>query len=160
MTESHRLIAELNSAMEGDPWHGNSIATILDSVSPSQALAKPIGDAHSIWEIVRHLTAWTNEVARRLGGRPASDPEEGDWPAPSGSDQASWWRDVSRLFEAHRRLVASLEGFPDESLLEPTNDPRSLDAGVTRYVLLHGLAQHHAYHGGQISLIKKGSQGR
>jgi uncharacterized damage-inducible protein DinB len=157
MTESDHLIAELNCAIEGDPWHGSSIAKILESVSPSQALAKPIPDAHSIWEIVRHMTAWTNEVARRLGGRPASDPEEGDWPAPSGSDQASWWRDVSRLFEAHRRLVASLQEFRDESIFEPTNDLRGLGTGVTRYVLLHGLAQHHAYHGGQISLIKKAS---
>lgn len=27
--------------------------------------------------------------------------------------------------------------------------------GVTRDVLLHGLAQHHAYHAGQIALLSK-----
>jgi hypothetical protein len=32
---------------------------------------------------------------------------------------------------------------------------RALGSGVSRYVTLHGLVQHHAYHGGQISLLKK-----
>ena len=32
---------------------------------------------------------------------------------------------------------------------------RSLGSGVSRYVSLHGLVQHHAYHAGQIALLKK-----
>jgi len=35
-------------------------------------------------------------------------------------------------------------------------DSRCADrSGVNHYVLLHRLAQHHAYHGGQIALLKK-----
>jgi uncharacterized damage-inducible protein DinB len=46
----------------------------------------------------------------------------------------------------------------DESaLLEPTSDPRNRAAGtgVSKYVLLHGLVQHDAYHAGQIALLVK-----
>ena len=32
---------------------------------------------------------------------------------------------------------------------------RALGSGVSRYVTLHGLIQHHVYHVGQISLLKK-----
>ena len=33
---------------------------------------------------------------------------------------------------------------------------RALGAGVTYAVMLHGVAQHYAYHAGQIALLKKG----
>ena len=160
-SESLRLIDELTRAIEGDAWHGDPIARILDGVDTNRASARPVANAHSIWEIVRHMTAWTNEVARRLCDHPAAEPEEGDWPAPTGADEQSWRRDLSRLFEAHRRLIAMLESYSDEQLLEPTNDPRNREtgAGVTKYVLMHGIVQHHAYHGGQIALLKKALAG-
>jgi uncharacterized damage-inducible protein DinB len=157
MMEVSRLIDELNRAIEGDVWHGDSIALILEGVQAEQASARPIAGAHSIWEIVRHMTAWTGEVARRLAGHPAGEPQEGDWPPPSGQDQAAWRDDVTRLFETHKRVIAMLESFDDDQLVAPTLDPRNREtgAGVVHYVLLHGLAQHHAYHGGQIALLKR-----
>lgn len=58
---------------------------------------------------------------------------------------------------AHRALLADLAQISDARLFEPINDPRNraTGAGVTRYVLLHGLAQHHAYHAGQIAILSK-----
>ncbi len=39
---------------------------------------------------------------------------------------------------------------------EPAAAPKEGSGqGVTRYVLLHGLAQHHAYHAGQIAILSK-----
>lgn len=157
MTEAARIIDELNRAIEGDPWHGDPLARILEGVNAARAGARPLSQAHSIWEIVRHLTSWTHEVAHRLAGHPSGVPAQGDWPAPGGTDEAAWRRDVSRLFEAHRRLVAAVAAYSDEVLLAPTADPRNRHdgTGVTRYVLLHGLSQHYAYHGGQIAILKK-----
>jgi uncharacterized damage-inducible protein DinB len=157
MSEVSRLVDELTRAVEGDAWHGDSIAAILDGVSAATAAAKPDPRTHSIWEIARHMTAWTGEVARRFAGHPAGEPQEGDWPAPTGRGDADWRRDVAAFFDAHRRLIAIVESFSDAALFEPINDPRdrATGTGVTRDVLLHGLAQHHAYHGGQIALLKK-----
>jgi uncharacterized damage-inducible protein DinB len=151
------LIDELTRAVEGDPWHGDSIAKILDGVSAGTAATKPNPRTHSIRELVRHMTAWTTEVASRLAGHPAGEPRDGDWPTPTGDGDADWRRDVAALFEAHRRLIADLASVADAVLLEPTNDPRdrATGTGVTRDVLLHGLVQHYAYHGGQIALLKK-----
>ena len=142
ITETSRIIDELNRAIHGDPWHGRSAADILDGVSAAQASVQPVPGVHTIWDIVRHMTAWTNEVTHRLAGHPAGDPAEGDWPQPSGVDERAWAHDVQALFEAHGRLVASLESLAERALREPTRDPRSGETGtgVTRDVLLHGLA--------------------
>jgi len=158
MRETIRIIDELTRAIDGDAWHGDPIAKILDGVTAAQAASRPVPEAHTIWEIVRHMTAWTNEVARRLSGRPAGEPAEGDWPAASGTNESNWRQDAAALFQAHRGLIAGIENLRDDDLFAPTSDPRNRQTGVgvTHYVLLHGLAQHHAYHAGQIALLKKG----
>jgi uncharacterized damage-inducible protein DinB len=155
--EIERLIDELERAMCGDAWHGDSAVTILQRIPFSVANARPSAKAHSIGEIVRHMTAWTNEVRRRMNGVPAAVPKEGDWPKTSGRTAPAWADEIDALIGAHNALIQDLHKLTDEQLLEPTRDPRNraTGAGVTRYVLLHGLAQHHAYHAGQIALLSK-----
>ena len=155
--EAVRIADELTRAIENDPWHGDSVSVILRDVTYEMAPAKPGAAVHSIWEIVRHMTAWTGEVERRLDGHPAGLPEEGDWPALSGATEKHWRQDVDALMRAHDRLRDKLKMVSDASLFAPTRDPRNrpTGAGVTGYVLLHGLAQHHAYHAGQIALLKR-----
>ncbi len=156
-TEVARLIDQFERAIDGDAWHGDPVMTILDRVTFESAHAKPAKAAHSIREIVRHMAAWTNEVRRRLGGAPAGTPLEGDWPRAAGKDEGAWRAEVAALVAAHQALLTDLRALPEPRLLEPINDPRNraTGAGVTRYVLLHGLAQHHAYHAGQIAILSK-----
>jgi len=157
MSEIDRIVDELTRAVDTDPWHGNPVARILDGIDAATAAAKPGRNAHSIWEIVRHMTAWTGEVGRRLAGHPPGEPQEGDWPSPSGSDEEAWRRDVVLLFEVHQRLLARVRALNDGVLFQATTDARDREAGagVSHYVLLHGLSQHHAYHAGQIAILKK-----
>lgn len=157
MNEAIRIIDELTRAIEGDPWHGSPAASIVRDVTATTAAARPHAGVHSIWEIVRHMTAWTAEVARRLDGHPPGQPQEGDWPPPSGPGDDDWRRDVAALVEAHHRLLRLIATLSDESIQAPPAEHRDRPAGsgVTHYVLLHGLAQHHAYHAGQIALLKK-----
>ncbi len=152
------IIDELSAAITGEPWHGDSIQALLKDVTADQARSRPIPAAHSIWEIVRHLTAWTQEVTRRLGGHPPGLPEIGDWPPPTGDDAAAWQRDVETLFDAHSALVAVVSAMTPQQLTTPPQSAKSreLATGVSHEVMLHGLAQHHAYHGGQIGVLKKG----
>ena len=159
--EAARIVDELSRAIDGDPWHGTSVAAILRDVTAGIAATRPHDRVHSIWEIVRHMTAWTNEVARRLDGNPAGEPQEGDWPVPNGTTKDDWARDVAALFDAHRRLLHTVSGWSESRLVAPPSDARdrSAGSGVSHYVLLHGLAQHHAYHAGQIALLKKMAAG-
>jgi hypothetical protein len=103
------------------------------------------------------MTAWTREVARRLRLGVAQEPEAGDWPAGSPGNDAEWNRIVAALDAANADLLDALAGLSETVLDERIGDvrDRALGSGVTRYVTLHGLAQHHAYHTRQISLLKK-----
>ena len=156
-SEVIRLIDQFERAIDGDAWHGDPVMTIIGRVPFATADAKPSTAAHSIREIVRHMTAWTNEVRRRLGGEPAGTPDEGDWPRAAGKDESAWLAEASALVAAHEALLADLRAFPDARLFEPINDPRNRATGLgdTLYVTLHGLAQHHAYHAGQIAILAK-----
>lgn len=165
-----RIVDELNRAVDGDAWHGDSVSAILRDVTATVAASKPTapgspkpagteagGGGHTIWEIVRHMTAWTNEVARRLEGHAAGEPQEGDWPQPAGQSEDDWKRDVAAFVDANRRLIEKTAALSDAQLHAPSVDyrDRAAGSGVPYDVMLHGLAQHHAYHAGQIALLKK-----
>jgi uncharacterized damage-inducible protein DinB len=156
MSEVSRLVDQLERVVESGPWHGDAVVTILDDVTFAQADRAPQDGAHSIREIVRHMTSWTKEVHRRMNGELAGEPEGGDWPAAAGATEDAWRAERAALETAHRALIADLRAMDDEQLQTPIRDARFKDEkGVTRYILLHGLVQHHAYHSGQIALLKR-----
>ncbi|WP_239490094.1 DinB family protein [Luteitalea sp. TBR-22] len=151
------LIDELHRAFDGDPWHGPSFMTALAGVTQRQAQARPSADVHSIAEIVAHATSWTAEVAHRLGGHPAGDPEDGDWPIPSAIDEAGWAAMQLALANAVARTIEAIAGFPEARWDDRVGDAReaSLGTGVTYAQTVSGLVQHFAYHGGQVAVLRK-----
>lgn len=151
------LIDELHRAFDGDPWHGPSLMDLLAGVSYTQAEARPHPDVHSIAEITAHVTSWTAEVTRRLSGHPAQDPQDGDWPVSLAASDTGWAAMALALTTAMARLVEAVAGFPESRWDDTVGDARepSLGTGVSYEQMVHGLAQHHAYHGGQIALLKK-----
>ena len=157
MSETHRIVDELSRDHSGDPWHGSSVTALLRGVTAPQAASRSIPHVHTVWQLVLHMTAWKNEVRRRLAGGPAGDPEEGDWPDVGATTPERWREALAKLDQAHAALIEAVRALPESALFEPTNDPRnpSTGAGVSKYVLLHGLVQHDAYHAGQIALLVK-----
>jgi uncharacterized damage-inducible protein DinB len=131
-------------------WHGPALTEVLGGVDAKRARTRPVSGAHSIWEIVLHVTAWADIARQRLKGEATGDPSaEQDWPPVSDAD-ADWPRAVERLNESHRQLAADAR----------TLDDAQLDALVpgleyTVHVLLHGIVEHGTYHGGQIALLKR-----
>jgi hypothetical protein len=114
--EVDRLRRELEATFDGDPWYGSAVSRILDGVDESQAAAHPVKGAHSIWELVAHMTAWVNETNRRLRGSKHADPIEGDWPAVTSTSAASWQSAISDLAGAHAALAATLTAMDDADL--------------------------------------------
>lgn len=147
---------ELRRAWDGDPWHGDPLRAILDGVTEFAAFARPLPAVHSIAEIVLHLAAWTREATRRLRDRMARDPADGDWPSVGGGPFAA---SVDALGRAHGELLQAIAAFPPADLGQAVGEARDrpLGAGVTFAVLLHGIAQHYAYHAGQIAILRKGA---
>ena len=157
MSETSRLVDELEREHAGDPWHGSSVTDILKGVTAAQAAAHIVPHVHTIWQLVLHMTAWKNEVRHRLSGAPSGTPEEGDWPEVGAATPERWRDALERLDAAQAALVAAVRSLPEPQLFEPTNDPRNRETGsvVRKYVLLHGLAQHDAYHAGQLAMLVK-----
>jgi len=151
MLEIQTIIDELKIIHDGDPWHGPSMKEVLSGVSAEQAAAKPLANAHSIWELTLHVAAWEGVMVRRLAGLQMNEPEEGDFPAVTDSGEEAWRRTLNRLDEVHQRLIEAVATLTDERLSEivPGKD-------YTVEYMARGLMRHHVYHAGQIALLKKG----
>ena len=157
MSEISRLLDQLHRNHSGDPWHGTAVRDILRGVTGDEAATHVAPHVHTVWELVLHMTAWKREVHKRLIGGPATEPEDGDWPAVGPITSERWTTALGELDAAHVALMEAVRELAESRLFEPTNDPRDrpLGTGVTRYVLLHGLVQHDAYHAGQLALLLK-----
>ncbi|HKH43429.1 MAG TPA: DinB family protein [Thermoanaerobaculia bacterium] len=124
---------------------------LLADVDASRAAARPLPGAHSIWELVQHMTVWLETVRRRLEENRAIEPApEVNWALVPDPSEEAWRRTVERhrrAAEDLRRLTTSLQ----DSRLEQGVAGKDYDA----YVMLHGIVQHELYHAGQIALLKK-----
>ena len=153
---------ELRHAHDGEPWHGPPVTKTLEGVTAAEAATRAIVGAHTIWEIALHVAAWRGEVARRLGTGRYAEPVEGDWPdvPPPGTteeNEKAWSAAQERLATAEAALQAAVRSFPADRLGEIFGGERDapLGTGTTYARMLHGVAQHDAYHAGQVSLLKK-----
>src|SRR3954466_12471277 len=151
MNELGRIADQLKRAYEGPAWSGPSLLDVLNDVTAAEAAAKPIPDAHSIWEIVHHIRAWEDVVSRRLQGEPFREYSgTEDWPAVVETTEAAWRAALDGLKTSNHNLRQVINGFEQMRLsgLVPGSD-------YSFYVLVHGAVQHDLYHAGQIGLLKK-----
>jgi uncharacterized damage-inducible protein DinB len=157
MRDVEQIAKQLQRAYDGDAWFGSPLRAAIEGLNVADATARPIASAHTICEIVLHVTAWTKEVARRLGTGVPRDPEEGDWPVRAVATDREWQAILNALDAAQAELVRAVKTIDESRLNEQIGEvrDRALGSGVSIYVTLHGLAQHHAYHAGQIALLKR-----
>lgn len=157
MTEPERIADQIERAHAGEAWHGESVAQVLADVTAAEAVARPIADAHTIREIVDHMTVWLHVVKRRLGGErytPATDEE--DWPPTVRSDARAWTAARKALQSAARDLAAAARAVPAARLDRPV-----VPGGeVSAYLQLHGAVQHSLHHLGQIVILRKALRAR
>jgi uncharacterized damage-inducible protein DinB len=151
MSRGQRVGEHIERSVSGPVWHGPSLADLVGDVTAQQASERPVPKAHTIWELVLHMTAW-NEIAReRLVGSAKGDPTpEEDWPPVRDSSAEAWRTAVERLKEAHRELAEDVAKLSDADLIG-----RVPGKDHTVLTMLHGIVEHDAYHGGQIALLKK-----
>jgi uncharacterized damage-inducible protein DinB len=155
MSETARIADQLRRAFSGEAWHGDSLLEILDGVAAAQAAARPIKHAHSIWELVLHITAWDNAVRRRLAGEAVELSDEQNFPSVMDASEGAWRRAVESAKRVHNELIEAVAAFPDERLTEKVPGKKSEPDWYDFYYMLHGIAQHELYHAGQIALLKK-----
>jgi uncharacterized damage-inducible protein DinB len=151
MTEIQRIEDQLRRAFNGQAWHGPAVRELLADVTAAQAAARPLSNAHSIWEIALHMATWEEVVRRRLQGERVADlPPEQDWPPVLDTGEAAWHTVIERLEWANRTLREAMAQLDDSHLAEKV---AGKDHSV--YIMLHGVIQHDLYHAGQIAILKK-----
>ncbi len=148
--EKSRIADQLKRAFEGDAWHGPAVLEVLEGVKASAAASKPVSGAHSIWELVLHITAWDGAIRRRMEGQALQLSPEQDFPPVKDTSDAAWRAALEGLKQRHSDLIQGVLAMPDHRL---TSQVPGKDYDF--YHMLHGAAQHELYHAGQIALLKK-----
>jgi len=150
-TEVNRLEEQLRRALEGEAWHGPSVLESLAGLSAAQAASHPIAGAHSIWELVLHLSSDYDLVLRRLAGDGRQLTAAEDWPACPASTEENWQQTVQELKLLNKKLRQAVRDFPVERL----DDPLVPEVPYTAHTQFIGVTQHNLYHAGQIALLKR-----
>jgi uncharacterized damage-inducible protein DinB len=151
MSEVERILDQMDRAFSGDAWHGPPLKTVLEGLTAEDASNHAIADAHSIWELVLHITAWKIIVRHELTGEKVDVTPEIDWPPVWETSEIAWKRTVENLDESHKRLREAASGLREDQLEEKP----AARTGNSRYVMLHGVVQHDLYHAGQMAVLKK-----
>jgi uncharacterized damage-inducible protein DinB len=156
MSQTALLADQIRRAFEKDAWHGDALFEILAGVSAKTAAARPIPNAHTIWEILLHIAAWDDVVIRRAGGAVVKLADEENFPPVKDTSDAAWQQALEAIRKKHDDLVKTVAAFPDSRLHDHVQGkPQDY---YDFYYMFSGVVQHELYHAGQIALLKKVSQ--
>jgi len=151
MKETARIADQLSRAYSGKAWHGPSLRGLLRGVTAEQAVKRPIPNAHTIWELVLHVTAWDRVVCERIqGGKRVGLAPAKNFPVVTDTSAAAWKKALQELEKQHHALETAIRKFPDAKL-----DHKLGGGDYSFYITMHGAVQHDLYHAGQIALLKK-----
>jgi uncharacterized damage-inducible protein DinB len=158
MSETARLADQIRRAFDGEAWHGDSLLEILKGVDAATAAARPIANAHSIWELLLHITTWDDATIRRADGKAFEPTDAENFPTVTDPRPAAWQKAVDRAKTTHDKLVKVVAAFPDSRLNDQV--PGKTESYHNYYYLFAGIVQHELYHAGQIALLKKAQEGK
>lgn len=136
-------------------WHGGPTPLgALRGVTAEQAAWAPFPGRKSIWQLALHVAYWKYAVRRRLeGGEGERFPRSpANWPrVPEPGTSGAWKADVALLRAEHERLLAVLATIPSRRYGEVLPGGKRWTVGE----LIVGIAQHDAYHAGQVQMLKR-----
>lgn len=143
-------IEQYQTVHDGEPWFGESLKTILDDITPEEAIARGPGKSNII-RLVWHCIKWRQSLIERLRGTPnyharMEDPD--NWLSFDDPKMRDWAGALDR-FEAQFEEIIRLLEHQQDTLLDKEFQP-----GRTYQTLIEGVLQHDIYHFGQISMLK------
>lgn len=157
MKRNESLAIEYSNTLFEDPWHGPSVRSILIGVTEEKSKIKIMENAHSIYEILLHMLAWTEEVNSRLRGGIPKEPVNGDWPKLSDFQKLDWDGLIVKFLDESLSTFVTIKNFPAVKLNKIVGVERNapLGTGISYKSMITGLIQHNIYHSAQISLLNK-----
>jgi hypothetical protein len=162
-TELRKQLVEL---LRGEQAHISFQKTVKD-FPVTKAGIRPAGSPHSAWELLEHLRIAQEDIARFSGVADERLPatigtnypkgyEELTWPAgywpksPAPADASQWNKSVAGVQQDLDSFISLVED-PERNLFEPF--PWGDRQTLLREALL--LADHNAYHVGQLVLVRR-----
>ena len=150
MSEVKFLRDQIATTFKGDSWHGPNLVRTLDGIDYDQAMQRPLGEKHTIWELTDHISFWMEEVWKSVRDHAVLNPDKKkDW-AEMGATSEEWAQSVNRLEAAVNMTLDALAEWSDGDLYKTVPGTR-----YTFKQMLHGIVHHNLYHAGQINLLKK-----
>ncbi len=150
MSEAELIADQLRRAFYGAAWHGPAVLELLEGVDAAAAVARPIENIHSIWELLLHIAAWDNAALVRLSGKKCQPGGANNFPPVGKASAAAWRKAMADTKRTHDKLVKTVAGLPESRLKGRVPGKR-----YNFSHMLHGIAQHELYHAGQIAILKK-----
>ena len=146
------IISSLHSVVEGEPWFGKPVMTLLHEVDPNIVYKKPNENSHSLIELLYHMINWAEFSLKRIEGEEDEDIaqfEKTDWRVID-SNGHTWEKAVAHFKVTNDLIIEALQSKDDDFLVEKV-DYREYNFRF----LLNGLIQHNIYHAGQIAYVRK-----
>jgi hypothetical protein len=155
--ESNKSLREhLIELLKGGSAHLDFEAAVKD-MPPAVRGERPHNSPHSAWELLEHMRIAQWDILEFYRNPKHVSPEfpKGYWPATSAPTDESAWAKTVQAFRAD--LKAMIDTVADESkdLFAPI--PHGDGQTLLREALL--IADHNAYHLGQLVLLKKMLEG-
>ncbi len=143
------LAKQFEMIYERNYWHA-SLRDLLATVTPDEAIRRPVQGGHTIYEILHHLLYSAEEATHRLGGRPDQWDEARSWvETPDALTEEEWQETIGRYDDTRRAFRDAASGLGDAALL-------AADASrPTPYDLVQQLLHHEAFHAGQIAYVRR-----
>lgn len=152
MKENARLVEHLMEMLRGGHAH-TKFEDAVKGVPIAKAGIRPEGCPHSVWELVEHIRLAQHDILKFSEGPKWKSPKwpEGYWPkSPKPRDAAAWRKalaEVRSSLKTFEKLLSKRAGELEATF--PWGDGQTL----LREALL--IADHNAYHIGQIVLVRR-----
>ena len=149
MTEIKRISSLFQEVFEGSPYYGPSTLMTLQGITAEMARQRPAWSAHSIWDLVNHLTGEL-QYALAVLKKTAGPWIEGEttWSTPADFSEEAWQQALADLTQANQQFIEAIQRLDDTIL-----DQQPYRVRGPYYRMLHGTLQHTIFHTGQISLL-------
>lgn len=147
-SRSYLLQGHVHGTFQGGGWFA-PYSHALEAVTAAQAAWSPEGKGNSVWQIVGHVTYYTQRTANDLLGRPRPShrPTNDETFGPQGepTDEAGWAAAREALFGAAQAYQEAIGALSDEQVDQPLpGEPLPVSFKIGDVNL------HNAYHLGQI----------
>jgi hypothetical protein len=149
------LRRNLVELLQGGQAH-SKIEAALDGIEPQKRNVRPQGFEHSIWELLEHMRLAQEDILRYTLDAQWVSPEfpSGYWPAnPEPVQESDWQNSVSGFLAG---LAETIKLAEDPGLELTAEIPHGEGRTYLRQILL--IADHNAYHLGQLVQLRKALQ--